>query len=218
MSCGAPAPARADTQFLRLRDTLRGAEPGGLGTILLITSSGKAQGNSTIAANLALASMHDGERVLLVDADLRNRAISNRLPGKPTSISKGGSTGTERPGLNDIIKGLASFEASLLFLVPERLAVLPAGSAEASTPRVDRVELMDRIFSKALQFDLTIIDCGDAPSNRIVRSLATVAHQILLVVKAGATRPVDIELANVTLSDAPGGIRGIILNSSARHA
>lgn len=209
--------AIADTQFLRLRDSLRSAEPGRPRKILLITSSGKAQGNSTIAAKLALASMGDGERVLLVDAD-RSRAISNHLPAKP-NLLKRGSSGTEgtgetgRTGLNDILKGVATFEASVLFVVPERLAVLPAGSAKASRSRVDSIELMERIFSKALQFDLTIIDCGDAPSNRFVRSLATVAHQIVLVVKAGATRPADIELANATLVDAPSGIYGIILNA-----
>jgi len=224
MFSGAPELAVADIQFLRLRDSLRSAEvrgPRSPGTILLITSSGEDQGNSTIAANLALASMHDGERVLLVDADLRNRAISNQLPAKPTSNSMtkslGGSIGTEHPGFNDIIKGVAGFEASLRFAVPERLAILPAGSAEAPPSRVDRVELMDLIFSKALQFDLTIVDCGNAPSNRLVRSLAAVGHQIFLVVKAGATRPADIELANAILSAAPSGIRGIILNSSARH-
>jgi polysaccharide biosynthesis transport protein len=221
MFSAAPELTVADIQFLRLRDSLPSAEPRGRGTILLITSSGRKHGNSTIAANLALASMHDGERVLLVDADLQNRAISNHLPAKPTSNSRtksiGRSIGTEHPGFNDIVKGRASFEASLRFAIPERLAILPAGSAEAPPSRIDRVELMDLIFSKALQFDLTIIDCGDAPSNRFVRSLAAVAHQIVLVVKAGATRPADIELAKATLSDGPSGICGVILNSSARH-
>jgi Mrp family chromosome partitioning ATPase len=47
-----------------------------------------------------------------------------------------------------------------------------------------------------------------------VRSLAAVADEIILVVRAGQTRPQDLELATTTLGDAAARIRGVVLNAA----
>ena len=55
--------------------------------VLMITSSFPGEGKSTIAANLALTLAQTGNRVLLVDCDLRRRTStrSSTDPGTPAS-------------------------------------------------------------------------------------------------------------------------------------
>jgi uncharacterized protein involved in exopolysaccharide biosynthesis/Mrp family chromosome partitioning ATPase len=200
--------------FLRLRDALRTDEPGHASTILLITSSSAGEGKSTIALNLAIAAMLDGERVLLIDADLRERAISRQIAPKVTRLWRRGRPGSDLTGLGDILKDLCTFDASLAFPGKSKLGVLPAGSTDGLGSRVDRSELVGKVLSKAKGFNLIIIDAGSTEADRFVRSLAAVADEIILVVRAGQTRPQDLELATTTLGDAAARIRGVVLNAA----
>lgn len=56
--------------------------PEGRGHIILFTSSMPNEGKTLIAANLASTFAQTGRKVLLVDADLRKRSLSNDLGGK----------------------------------------------------------------------------------------------------------------------------------------
>jgi Mrp family chromosome partitioning ATPase len=208
---GTSRQTKSEGAFLKLRDALRATEDGRTSTTLLITSSGAGEGKSTVAVNLALASMRDGERVLLIDADFRNRTISRQLAAQAMFQTQAGQ---ERPGLGDILKGLSTFEASTTFLPKAKLAVLAAGSTEGVKTRVDRAWLAEKVFSKCRQFDLVIVDCGDAPTDRFVRGLAAVVETIIIVVRAGRTRLEDLELAATALRDASARIQGIVLNEA----
>jgi uncharacterized protein involved in exopolysaccharide biosynthesis/Mrp family chromosome partitioning ATPase len=205
---GASRQTKSEGGFLKLRDALSATEDGRTSTTLLITSSGAGDGKSTIAVNLALASMRDGERVLLIDADFRNCTISRQLAGQASQA------GQQRPGLGDILKGLSTFDASITFLAEAKLAVLAAGSTEGVRARVDRAWLVEKIFSKCREFDLVIVDCGDATTDRFVRSLAAVVETIIIVVRAGRTRLEDLEPTVTALRDVSARIQGIVFNEA----
>jgi hypothetical protein len=51
-------------------------------------------------------------------------------------------------------------------------------------------------------------------SDRLVRSLAVAADEIILVARAGRTRLEDLDLTAAMLGDASGRIRGIVLNEA----
>ena len=62
-----------------LRTSLRFSTRNGAPQSIFITSSGAAEGKSTIAVNLAIAYAQAGSKVLLIDADLRNPSIHKIL-------------------------------------------------------------------------------------------------------------------------------------------
>lgn len=206
----APPPA---AEFLRLRDALRN-EKGQAGGTVLVTSSGRKEGKSTVALNLALAAAQDGERALLIDADLGNREISRQLASRLASAQRPARCDAEMIGLTEVLAGACTFEAALVHLSERRLAVLPGGNGPAINARVDRAELVEKIFAKARHFDLVVIDCGGARSERFVRSLAGVSDEILLVARAGRTRSADIDAAIARLGSAAARIRGIVFNAA----
>jgi Mrp family chromosome partitioning ATPase len=69
---------------------------------VMVTSAGASQGKSTTVANLAVALARNGERVILVDLDLR-RPTLGRFFGLPQS-----------PGLTDITLGRAQLDDALV--------------------------------------------------------------------------------------------------------
>jgi uncharacterized protein involved in exopolysaccharide biosynthesis/Mrp family chromosome partitioning ATPase len=198
----------SEPAFLRLHDSLRSRDTGCASKIVMVTSCCSGEGKSTIALNLALAAAQDGERVLLIDADLRGRSISRRLmmQARKPHVRKG------LAGLGDILGGLSTLNSALLLHSTPNFAVLPAGSSEGIGARIDRSELLEKLFSPAQGFDLIIIDSGSVTSDRFVKSLAAVAEEIILVVRAGRVRPEDLDLATATLGESAHRIRGIILN------
>lgn len=63
----------------RLRGSLRHAAPADRPGVVLITSAGPEEGRSTTALELALGLADTGDRVLLLEADLRHPSIAKRL-------------------------------------------------------------------------------------------------------------------------------------------
>jgi Mrp family chromosome partitioning ATPase len=215
LSCTTCGQTDWENIFLRLRNALRASEPGRTAKILLISSSGAGEGKSTIALNLAVAAARDGESVLLVDGDLRERTISRQLDAPSMRAWRRGRSGKDKPGLGEVLKDLSTFNATVLFSAKLNLAVLPAGCTEGIGSRVDQAELFRKVFSKAQQlFDLVIIDGADARTDSFVRSLAAVAEEIIIVVRAGRTRMGDLDLATAMLGDASARIRGTVLNEA----
>lgn len=83
---------------------------------ILVSSPVAREGKTTVAANLALALAQAGDRVVLVDADLRRPKVAEFL-GIPPG-----------PGLTDVLLGEAQLKRSAISLEGGNLLVVPAGS------------------------------------------------------------------------------------------
>jgi uncharacterized protein involved in exopolysaccharide biosynthesis/Mrp family chromosome partitioning ATPase len=199
-----------DEHFFRLWDALRGDELGRASTIVLVTSCGPGEGKSTLALNLALAATLDGERVLLIDADVKQRALSRHLA---TNASNSGTL-KQAVAFGEIPKGRGTLDAFVTFPTLPRLVMQPTASADWTGSGLDRSALSQRLFSNAKDFTVVIIDSGSIQSDRFVRSLAAVAQKILIVVRAGRTGPEDLHLGVEILGDASARIYGIVLNEA----
>jgi capsular exopolysaccharide synthesis family protein len=167
---------------------------------LLITSAVAQEGKSFVAANLArVLALQAGCRVLLVDADLRERAL-HRMFG--TSVSPGLAEYLLRE--TDGFEILQRGKADNLFLIPSGRGI--SGPAELLANGQFRA-LVSRLGSS---FDWIVVDSPSATSISDACSLANCCDGVLMVVRSRATA---FDLVRKALERFPEeALVGVVLN------
>jgi succinoglycan biosynthesis transport protein ExoP len=168
---------------------------------VLVTSAVPGEGKSLVAANLAIAFARAGQRVLLVDADLR----------RPTVHTHFGLDAA--PGFTNILRRDAEGRGALRATAIPNLFVLPSGSNCS-----DAAELLS---SPMLQAALTVFENSfnlivfDSPPVGPVADACVFARRsqyTFLVVAAGSTKLAAASAAIDQLTAAGATIGGVILN------
>jgi Mrp family chromosome partitioning ATPase/capsular polysaccharide biosynthesis protein len=181
-----------DAPLSRSADALRSlwiklglTSPDDAARAIVVTSAGPARGRSVIAANLALSLAQAGQRVVLVDANLRAPRLDRLFRVK------------DRAGLSDLLAGAGGWISDHLVdgPVPE-LKLMLAGSL----PRQERERFAVRPLELATAVELLVtalhasgdIVVVDAPpmleaSEALV--FASLATRLLVVIQEGQTRP-----------------------------
>jgi capsular exopolysaccharide synthesis family protein len=174
---------------------------------LLVTSAAPGAGKTTIAANLGLALARTGQRVLIVDADLR-RPRFHRFFGCEIG-----------PGLVDLLSGREEIAACTRRIeLPGRtgasLAVIPSGSAagSASLAQVERGRLAKVLEAFVVQHDVVVLDAPPVLAVSDALLFAPHADAVLLVVAAG-DRGREAQRAVERIESAGGRIAGVALNA-----
>lgn len=169
--------------------------------ILAVTSAGRKEGRSYIAANLAVMFSQQGQRTLLVDADMRHPSQHHmfNLPN--------------RSGLSTVLSGRPA-EDSVQPVPPfTDLCVMPAGSRPPNP-----LELLGRnvfgqlLREKAMEFDVVLVD---TPAGGLYADAQTVARRAdgaLVVVRQNVTRVVDTRRMIDVLSRGGATIIGTAVN------
>jgi capsular exopolysaccharide synthesis family protein len=170
---------------------------------LVITSAFMSEGKSTLSANIAVMLAQRGERVLIVDADLRRSTLHLLF-------------GLRRPaqGLTNLLSRQTD-ESVILHPVSQvpSLAYLPAGAVPPNPAELlasHRMAEMMRIWSE--QYDRVIIDT--APILAVSDSLAPAARadSVLLVVRAGVTRKKALMRTRELLRRVNAHLLGAVVN------
>ncbi|MBN9439284.1 tyrosine-protein kinase domain-containing protein [Bosea sp. (in: a-proteobacteria)] len=143
---------------------------------LAVTSALGGEGKTTIAANLALMAASSGRRILLVDAQLYDPALSAMLaPAATAGLA---------PFLDDPASGL------MQHVRPDPasgLHFLPFGKAEdrAATAQILWSARMKPLFEQARDYDLIIFDMPPLVAAGDLRAATAHIHAILLVIEWG---------------------------------
>ena len=170
---------------------------------LVITSAFMSEGKSTLSANIAVMLAQRGERVLIVDADLRRSTLHLLF-------------GLRRPaqGLTNLLSRQTD-ESVILHPVTQvpSLAYLPAGAVPPNPAELlasHRMAEMMRQWSE--QYDRVIIDT--APILPVSDSLAPAARadSVLLVVRAGVTRKKALMRTREMLRRVNAHLLGAVVN------
>ena len=175
--------------------------------LLVVSSARPGEGKSTVAANLALALAESGQRVLLVDADLR----------EPRQAELFGLRST--PGLSSIGRLPETKLASVIqSTTAPNLQVIPAGP-ESSDPSAQLLSqpLRDKLLHFTKLFDLVVLDTPAVLSQPDAPILASLADGVLFVVDASSTRRADVVEALDTLHTAGARVIGAVLNRVTEH-
>lgn len=169
---------------------------------LVITSAGPSDGKSTTAANLAVAFAQQGQRVLLIDCDLRKPRI-HQLFGH-----------AQIPGLTNALLGGISVTELVRPTSIEGLSVLTAGPTPPNPAELLGGARMRALLDNLAQsFDLLIID---TPPVLIVSDAAILSRHAggatLLVVRAGKTQAAALRDAMQQLANVGTRVIGTVLN------
>jgi capsular exopolysaccharide synthesis family protein len=184
--------------YFSLRTSLQFSTDSGAPKSLLITSTRASEGKSSTTLALAQNFARLGNRVLLIDGDLR----------KPAFV-----TGVEQSeGLSKLLTNTEPTEKSVLQTQFENLSLLPCGPLPPNPAELLASPRLRSILAEAIeQYDMVIVDgppvlgLADAPL------LSAACRGTLLVVESGKTRTKAAVDAINRLRAAGGHIVGAVL-------
>jgi polysaccharide biosynthesis transport protein len=199
ISDGAPAPFAEAFRALRT-NILFSAADGGPRSIV-VTSTGPSEGKTMVAGNVAIGLAQTGQRVLLIDADMR-RPRAHEL-----------FNAAVEPGLSNLLVGASKPSDVVQPSGVENLWVMPAGK----TPPNPAELLGSRQFASLVgslggHFDCVVID---TPPVLAVTDAAVVAHRatgVLFVIAADVTSRQAAQTALDQLQNARAKFLGAVLN------
>lgn len=170
---------------------------------LIVTSSGPSEGKSTTSANLAIVMAQTGQKVVLVDTDLR-RPVLHKTFGVPNNV-----------GITTAL--LAGDDVDLqAYLQPteiDNLAIITSGPIPPNPSELLGSQRMKHIVERLTEIADVVI--FDTPPALVVTDAAVLGRQVdgvLLVADAGGTREQALAQAVAELHKTGANVLGIVMN------
>lgn len=169
--------------------------------VILFTSASFESGKSVITANLGVVMAQAGQRVLIIDADLRNPQMYRFF----SSDNSRGLTNIlmENPKTDEIVRKT----------FVDGLSHIPSGPIPSNPAELLYTQKMRELLEKMkAQYDTVILDAPPVIGVTDVSLLAPLVDGIILVVKAGATTIDLVKNARAQLEKSNSKLLGIVLN------
>ncbi len=170
---------------------------------LLVSSSVVDEGKSVVAVNLAIAlAQRPGERVLLMEVDLRRPTASALLSSSPTK------------GITEWHRGELAIQDALYRVGDLPLWFISAGHGmEEPLPILESLEFANMVEAVSAHFDWVVLDSTPMLPMADAASLARLSDGVLVVVREGHTRR---KLLNKALDSIERKkLLGLVLNDAA---
>jgi polysaccharide biosynthesis transport protein len=167
---------------------------------IVITSALPKEGKSTFALSIARVLALQGQRICLVDLDLRRPAI-HRLAHIPLG-----------PGLCDVFAGTCDLEEATTSDEASGLDIIPAGEAPAVLPQLLRSEDLRQLLRQLeRRWDVVLIDTPPLMAVADARLLVSNVDATVLLVRWGSTRREQAMTALNQLVRAQANVGGVVL-------
>jgi len=187
--------------FRSLRTALAFSNGSTSGRVIVVTSSQPLEGKTTTASNLAMALALGGEKVLLVDADLRRPTLHKTL-GIDNTI-----------GLSHLLTDQATPRDAIRMASMPNLWVMTAGQVPPNPSELlasDRMKtLLDPMHG---WFDWVIVDTPPVLAVTDAVILAPLAAGVAFVIRSEMTPRRHVRRALETLMTGQPKLHGIVLN------
>lgn len=187
--------------YRRLRTNLQFLNLEGQPRALVVTSSLAGEGKTTSAINIATTLAEAGERVLLIDADLRRPKVATYLNLENAA------------GLSTVIIGRAGLDDVVQPVGEGNLHVLTAGQTPPNPSELLGSSAMERLLQQATQAYSTVI--LDSPPLLPVTDATILAGKTagaLVVVGSGTTRKEHLLTALESVEQVGAQVLGVVLN------
>lgn len=171
--------------------------------VIGVTSSMRGEGKSTTAVNLSYVLAEKGDRVLLIDADLRIPSIAKKLDIESS------------PGLADLLRGkgaqMSEFESHLL----SNWFVLPAGDIPPNPSELLGSGRMENILKQLREiFDYIIIDLPPVNVVSDAISISGLISGMIVVIREEYTEKKELERCFRQLEMSNVNILGCVMNGA----
>lgn len=205
--------------FRSLRTNIRFMGLEKKGKTFLVTSSFVQEGKTFNIVNLALSIAQAGDKVLLVEGDLRKPMV-NKMFGLPKD-----------PGLTDYVLGnyqwkeiivsitdliLGDFEFEDIMKTPglENLNIIVCGSNPPNPSEILRSPRFNEFLKEARrEYNYIFIDAPPVLPVADATEIAPIVDGVILVYKVGQIARGVVKRAKVSLDNVKANVLGVILNS-----
>jgi capsular exopolysaccharide synthesis family protein len=173
---------------------------------ILITSSGEAEGKSTIATNLAIVEAQSGKKTVVVDADMRRPKVHTHF-NKPN-----------RMGLSDVVTGKLSIDDVLkAYEQVENLYIITCGTIPPNPAELLGSDRMSQILKELeKRFDIIIIDIAPMIVSD-AQILSTKVDGVVYVIIPGQTRAVTAMRPLEALERIGAKVVGVVANKIPKN-
>lgn len=167
---------------------------------IVVTSANPQEGKSTVSGNLGLAFAQNGEKVIIVDCDLRKPSIHKKF--KLSNLC----------GLSEVIIGKEPIENVIQEYKPN-LHILPSGKIPPNPSEMISSAAMNNLLEELKEnYDVIIIDSPPIENFTDGQILSTKADGALLVIKVGESKVESVKEAKNLLNRVGANIIGLVMN------
>ena len=170
--------------------------------IVMVTSALPSEGKTTVASNLAVVMASLGEKVLLVDADLRRPSVH-----KVFGVSKS-------PGLSSHLIHQNEYEQILVNTEVKNLTVIPSGIIPPNPSELlSHPQLQELLNKGSKTFDRIIIDTPPVASVSDPMIISKSTGGVIIVIRTGETARDIVMRAVQQLKNVRANVMGAVLNA-----
>jgi capsular exopolysaccharide synthesis family protein len=182
--------------------------PGTVTKTIVVTSPGRGDGKSTILSNLGVAMADAGQKVLIVDGDLRLPTQHKIFELEDDCV----------PGVSDVLACTASLDDAVRPTDVKGLDLLPCGTIPHNPSEMLNSEAFDELVAKLSErYDKILIDAPPVLALADARILAAKADASVLVLNATNSKRKPSQRAVECLRSVGARILGAVVNGvSAR--
>lgn len=188
--------------YRRLRINTVYANPDRDYKVIMVTSSTKSEGKSTIAANLAVTFAEAEKSVLIIDLDLR-RPTMHKIFGE-----------NREPGLVELLFDLEDYNTTIKETIAPNVDLLTVGKKTPEPASVlDSKRLKDIIDKLKEKYDHIILDTAPYGIISDSASLLRLTDGIIVVSRFATTTNKELEFTLNGLKQLNAEIVGLVLNA-----
>ncbi len=191
----------ASEAYRGVRTGILFSTPGPSPRSLLITSAWGREGKTVTCANLAIAMAQSGQRILLLDADLRRPALHKMFNGK------------NEKGLSNILVRGEDWRGIKITTSLPNLDFIPSGPLPPNPAELLGSDFMqDLIRDLSQEYDRVMIDSSPVMAVTDPVVLSRFVEGVVLVINVGETGRDVVANSLKRLQDVQAHVRGAVLN------